>query len=173
MQVQRGLVFELFIHISIFTHWMKWNRFFFSFMQGFTGSGTTCRPLESCVDNESICHANALCAWNTEGYYGCRCREGFRGDGYQCQGKIGFRSSLIYASLRTMFCFIFDFQLFLFLVIPKHEGKFLLISHGMSILRVPIHSSPSTPGRPIFIQIFQAAVGNKHNLKKPIFIESN
>ena len=57
-------------------------------LQGFTGSGTTCRPLESCVDNESICHANALCAWNTEGYYGCRCREGFRGDGYQCQGNI-------------------------------------------------------------------------------------
>ncbi|KAI9561912.1 hypothetical protein GHT06_012874 [Daphnia sinensis] len=97
--------------------------------EGFTGSGITCRPLESCVDNESICHVNALCAWNTEGYYGCRCREGFRGDGYQCQ------------------------------VIPKHDGKFLLISHGMSILRVPIQPSPSKPGRPIFVQIFQAAVG--------------
>ncbi len=47
-----------------------------------------------------------------------------------------------------------------FIVIPKHEGKFLLISHGMSILRVPIQPSPSMPGRPIFVQIFQAAVGN-------------
>jgi hypothetical protein len=34
----------------------------------------------------------------------------------------------------------------------------------MSILRVPIQSSPSTPGRPIFVQIFQAAVG-KQNFK--------
>lgn len=56
--------------------------------QGFTGSGTSCRPLESCVDNEGICHPNAVCAWNTEGYYACRCRDGYRGDGYVCQGKL-------------------------------------------------------------------------------------
>ena len=56
-------------------------------------------------------------------------------------------------SIRHLYYFSFN------LVIPKHDGKFLLISHGMSILRVPIQPSPSMPGRPIFVHIFQAAVG--------------
>ena len=45
--------------------------------------------------------------------------------------------------------------------IPKHEGNFLLISHGMSILRAPIHpsSSSSSISRPIYVQVFQSAVG--------------
>jgi hypothetical protein len=29
----------------------------------------------------------------------------------------------------------------------------------MSILRVPIQPSPKNPGRPVYIQVFQAAVG--------------
>lgn len=112
----------------------------------------SCRPLESCVDNESICHSKAVCAWNTEGYYGCRCREGYKGDGYQCQGKFQI---IYFLNIKL----IFKEKSFR-LVIPKHDGKFLLISHGMSILRVPIQPSSSMPGRPIFVQIFQAAVGN-------------
>ena len=50
--------------------------------------------------------------------------------------------------------------------VPKHEGNFLLISHGMSILRVPLlPKDRPAPGRPIYIQVFQAAVGGALSLR--------
>ena len=81
-------------------------------------------------------------------YYGCHCREGFRGDGYvDCQGDRSWPFNLTFILL-----------LCINLVIPKHDGKFLLINHGMSILRMP-----SMSGRRIFVQNFQAAVGKINN----------
>ena len=46
----------------------------------------------------------------------------------------------------------------------------MLISHGMSILRVPLlPKDRPAPGRPIYIQVFQAAVGGALSLRFGFF----
>ena len=41
------------------------------------------------VNNTEVrkCHANAKCS-NTVGSYKCKCKDGFTGDGFYCNGKI-------------------------------------------------------------------------------------
>ena len=42
-----------------------------------------------CQDNSHFCHPNAVCT-NTKGAYNCTCRNGYKGDGYNCTGKMAF-----------------------------------------------------------------------------------
>ncbi len=42
--------------------------------------------VNECLEGEDNCDANAECN-NTEGGYECTCREGFSGNGTDCEGK--------------------------------------------------------------------------------------
>ena len=42
--------------------------------------------INECTSAVPHCSPNATCN-NTEGSYQCRCKEGFSGDGKECQGK--------------------------------------------------------------------------------------
>lgn len=42
--------------------------------------------INECVDGEFPCHENADCT-NTDGSYSCMCKEGYAGDGMDCNGE--------------------------------------------------------------------------------------
>ena len=42
---------------------------------------------DECTGNGTLCHTNASCT-NTEGSYNCKCNNGYKGDGYNCQGYL-------------------------------------------------------------------------------------
>ena len=45
----------------------------------------TCTDKDECDLGEAKCHPNAVCQ-NTKGFYNCTCKDGFRGNGFQCEG---------------------------------------------------------------------------------------
>ena len=46
-----------------------------------------CVDIDECATNANICDKNAEC-FNQLGGYGCRCRNGFYGNGYTCYEKV-------------------------------------------------------------------------------------
>ena len=48
---------------------------------------------DECLKTPSVCDINANCK-NTLGSYLCSCKEGFKGDGKTCQGKIKKKMAL-------------------------------------------------------------------------------
>ena len=50
-------------------------------------TNTTCTPVDVCQTGEAECHPEADCVPTGPGAHYCRCREGFTGDGVQCQGQ--------------------------------------------------------------------------------------
>ena len=43
--------------------------------------------IDECANGTHSCDVNALCN-NTQGSYNCKCKDGFRGDGMNCTGKL-------------------------------------------------------------------------------------
>ena len=42
--------------------------------------------VDECADRCGVCHQHAVCD-NTVGGFQCRCKPGFTGDGFDCQGQ--------------------------------------------------------------------------------------
>ena len=81
--------------------------------RGFDGDGFACSPAKSCAENPALCDANADCSSAEKGSKRdggggavCACREGFIGDGLACEA------------------------------IPTFEGDYLVLSHGMALMKV-------------------------------------
>ena len=51
--------------------------------------------IDECIS--SLCHTNAMCK-NTIGSYICKCKEGFTGDGTNCEGNL--HDNLDYCKMR-------------------------------------------------------------------------
>ena len=72
------------------------------FQQGFGGDGMECRPAVPCSENPNVCDENAECLRierpirpSNDGIsgpqeFGCKCKNGFLGDGYSCSGDKPF-----------------------------------------------------------------------------------
>nr|XP_058973803.1 nidogen-2-like [Pocillopora verrucosa] len=52
---------------------------------GFTGDKCE-SDLDECTDGKHACHVNAICN-NSEGSYSCLCKDGYKGDGFLCEGE--------------------------------------------------------------------------------------
>ena len=42
--------------------------------------------LDECTDGNHACHVNAICN-NSERSYSCLCKDGYKGDGFICEGE--------------------------------------------------------------------------------------
>ena len=135
-------------------HTKNWNDWNVLLQQGFTDNGMTCRPLESCVDNGNI-FTKALCAWNLEGYYGYRCREGFRGDGYDGQGDCSWPFNPTFVLFLCEFSYTKTRW-----EVSSNQSRHVYIYPACAIQSA---KSPSMPGRPIFVHNFQATAGKINN----------
>ena len=135
-------------------HTQNWNDWNVLLRQGFTDNGMACRPLESCVDNGNI-FTKALCAWNLEGYYGYRCREGFRGDGYDGQGDCSWPFNPTFVLFLGEFSYTKTRW-----EVSSNQSRHVYIYPACAIQSA---KSPSMPGRPIFVHNFQATAGKINN----------
>ncbi|XP_022792613.1 uncharacterized protein LOC111331710 [Stylophora pistillata] len=53
---------------------------------GFIGDGYLgCNPGDLCTNNSHTCHENALCTQTGAGRFKCRCKDGYGGDGEECE----------------------------------------------------------------------------------------
>jgi len=50
----------------------------------FDSTNTTCLPIDLCLTGDHGCHADATCSPASPGHHLCRCKPGFKGDGYSC-----------------------------------------------------------------------------------------
>lgn len=48
------------------------------------GAPTLCEDINECIEGTATCHADANCM-NSDGDFACECKEGFVGDGYECE----------------------------------------------------------------------------------------
>ena len=71
---------------------------YLKYFQGFEGDGYLCKLTVSCRQNPAVCDPNAECAQlpskqrqplrqPQQPEFGCKCREGFAGDGFTCEGN--------------------------------------------------------------------------------------
>ena len=73
------------------------------FKQGFQGDGIECQPAVPCSDNPNVCDENAECLRierprlrqssgedRNQEEFGCKCKNGYLGDGYSCDGNKSF-----------------------------------------------------------------------------------
>ena len=53
--------------------------------------------VDECNDGGHECHSNAECI-NTAGYFECRCKEGYIGNGSNCEGAVNLKQEIIMIS---------------------------------------------------------------------------
>jgi len=53
---------------------------------GYAGDGFKCQEIDECSLGTHECHKNAICI-NTPGFYKCKCRQGFYGNGRICKNE--------------------------------------------------------------------------------------
>lgn len=81
---------------------------------GFTGNGFDCRKKATCLDEPTICSANAQCLPNGQQSYDCICNYGYVGDGRNCEPSL-----------------------------QRRETETLLIGRGMTIIQRPVQANES------------------------------
>ncbi|CAL2045201.1 unnamed protein product [Caenorhabditis brenneri] len=59
---------------------------------GYNGNGYICVSMSSCLDDRSLCDANADCVPGEAGHYICNCHYGYHGDGKTCSPDSSTRS---------------------------------------------------------------------------------
>ena len=85
-------------------------------MKGYEGDGYSCRSAVPCYQDRSICDPNAECAPIQGGReWKCQCREGFRGNGFECQE------------------------------VERRDSSILFVTKGMSVIKVPLSTGKSEP----------------------------
>jgi len=50
----------------------------------FDSTNTTCQAIDLCLTGDHGCHEDATCTSDSPGHHSCRCKPGFKGDGYSC-----------------------------------------------------------------------------------------
>ena len=74
--------------------------------KGFEGDGYTCKLTVPCWKNPGVCDPNAECVQlpgkQRQPEYGCKCNDGFIGDGFSCQGKFHQLKKLISKNLKLL-----------------------------------------------------------------------
>ena len=56
--------------------------------------------LDECTDGNHACHVNAICN-NSERSYSCLCKDGYKGDGFICEGEYLSSFGSIYKLIST------------------------------------------------------------------------
>lgn len=97
------------------------------FAQGYEGDGYKCRSAVPCYQDNSICSADAQCLPDrVTREWKCQCNTGFFGDGQECNK------------------------------IAKRSEDYLIVTKGMSLIKVPVNGDKATP---IMVEPFQTSIG--------------
>lgn len=99
--------------------------------KGYDGDGFYCINTKTCAEVPELCHRNASCVVDRRKTFQpqCVCNNGHIGNGTYC------------------------------VEIPRQEGNFLLVNHGLATIRLPVQPTPSNPGYPIHLHARQSAIG--------------
>ena len=82
LRVMIFLLLETFLNHSVILYVLKHNR-----VMSCKEGDLVLVDVDECVSSElNSCHADADCA-DTVGSYTCKCKEGFFGNGQECEGK--------------------------------------------------------------------------------------
>ena len=56
------------------------------------------QDVDECLSKEDYCSKHAVCS-NLLGSFSCQCNDGFKGNGFECEGKPSFVWQVIFCSL--------------------------------------------------------------------------
>ncbi|ODM99647.1 Nidogen-1 [Orchesella cincta] len=97
-------------------------------LPGYEGDGFRCRSAVPCYQDPLVCDANAVCSVDQRSReWTCQCKPGYQGDGHTCKE-----------------------------VIPMSGGDFLVVTKGMSLIKVPLGNGRAVP---LVVEPFQTAIG--------------